>query len=450
MHSPRRCKSVGAWRTLALIASLAVAAGSARAAEPPVAPDASRTRSISVRDAAVLLMQAGRLAEARRALESLERANPKDNDVQFLLGMVAMQEKAYPEAIRRFRAVLARQPKAERVRLELARAFFLQKDYDNAERQFRFARAGDLPAAAMTNIDKYLFAIRQSRIWSYNLTVALAPDSNMNAGPALNAVDIYGLPFQLSSDAKRRGGVGESLGAGGEWSPPLTSTMRLRIGGQFDGIAYPDRTFNDMTLGVYAGPRIVLRRWDVSALVTGFERWYGDSFYNRGFGGSVQATFYVAPRLGLTGSVAAQAVTYRPPTSQGGPATSGSFGYFYTLSPLSVTSGGVSISRQDAGLAAYANTATQVQIAYYRDLPGGFSASIQPAYAWVDYDGPMAAFGVARRDRQWSVKATLLDRRIDIGGFTPKLQYIHTDNASDIELYRYQRDQALIGLTRSF
>ena len=205
-----------------------------------------------------------------------------------------------------------------------------------------------------------------------------------------------------------------------------------------------------MTLGVYAGPRLVYQRWDVSLLATGFERWYGRSFYNSGAGGSLQATFFATPRLGLTGSIGAQHVTYRPPAGQGGPAISGSAGFFYTLTAASVVSGGVSVSRQDAGQAVYSNTATQLQLGYFRDLPGGVSASIQPSVAEINYDSAQAGFGVARRDRQWQVRATLLDRRIDIAGFTPKLTYVHTDNDSDIGLYRYRRDQAQVGFTRSF
>ena len=442
-----------ALRFAGLLTVMGFIAGAARAqVAPPLTSLAAETsRPISERQAAVLLIQAHRLTEARRVLVALERADPRDSEVQFLLGMIAMEEKAYPQAIRRFRRILAREPSAVRVRLELGRAFYLEKDYDNAERQFRLARAGDLPPAATANVDKYLFAIRQERRFSYNLSFALAPDTNLNAGPSLSSVEIFGLPFQLSSDARRRSGLGVALGAGGEWSPPISGALRLRLGAQFDGVQYPSaRAFDDMTLGVYGGPRLVYRRWDVSLLATGFERWYGRSFYNSGVGGTLQTTYYATPRLGLTGSVGAQQVTYRPPAGQGGPAVSGSAGFFFTASSVSVVSGGLSVSRQQAGMSAYANTATQLQLGYFRDLPGGVSASIQPSVAEINYDSAQAGFGVARRDRQWQVRLTALDRRIDIAGFTPKLTYVHTDNASDIGLYRYRRDQGQIGFTRSF
>ena len=108
---------------------------------PPPAKPAPRTRTVTAVEAAELLIQGGRYAEARRVLDVLEKANPTDSQVQFLLAMVEVQAKQYPAAIRRFRRILIREPGVMRVRLELARAFFLEKDYDNAERQFRFARA---------------------------------------------------------------------------------------------------------------------------------------------------------------------------------------------------------------------------------------------------------------------------------------------------------------------
>lgn len=261
-------------------------------------------------------------------LTALERADPEDSEVQFLLGMIAVQEKDYTEAIRRFRRILVREPGVARVRLELARAFFLAEDYDNAERQFRLARAGDLPSVVMANIDQYLAAIRQKRRWSYNLSIAAAPNTNMNAGPNVTTVSLYGLPFTLSQETRRQSGLGAQIAAGGEWSPPITDSLHLRLGSQFTGTDYPrNGTFNDMTIAAYAGPRFLSSRWDVSPLITGFQQWYGNNFYNRGLGASMQMIYYPASNLGLTGVIGAQQVTYGPPAGQSGPAASGGLGF---------------------------------------------------------------------------------------------------------------------------
>ena len=396
-------------------------------------------------------MKAGRVADAKRVLTSLDSAKPANSEVQFLLGMIAMSEKNYDGAIAQFRRILAREPDVARVRLELARAFFLNADYDNAERQFRYARSGDLSDAAKENIDHYLGAIRVARQWSENLSLAIVPDTNINAGPSITTVGLYGLPFELSQDARQQSGIGTMLDAGGEWSPPISDSVRLRVGGQASDTDYPGHgEFNDLTAAGYAGPRFLAGAWEISPLVTGFERWYANRFYNEGVGGSLQTIYYYTPTLGFSGVIGAQQVTYAPPAGQSGPAISGALNVFYTVDPSSAVSAGISASRQDATFGVFSYTAKQIQLGYNRDLFDGWSVSPQTSFATVDYDSPLAAFGVARRDRLWVAQVALLNRRLDFYGFTPRIAYIYTHNSSDITLYAYNRNQIQIGLTRDF
>ena len=399
--------------------------------------------------AAERLMQAGRLAEARQMLETLARARPQDSELAFLRGMIAVQERNYRTAIHLFRGILVREPNAMRVRLELGRAFYLAKDYDNAERQFRFARAGDAPPAVKANIDRYLTAIRDARRLTYSFGVSVAPDTNVNAGPSIGDLDIYGLPFQLSDDARRQSGVGLVLDGAGEWSPSLGG-VRLRLGGQFHVIDYRAGAFDDATLAGYAGPRFVRGQWELSPLLTGYERWYGNRFYSGGIGGDLQAAYYPAARVGFHGDIGVQQVRFGLPAGQDGPAVSGALGFFYTLGPSSRLSGSISAVRQNAQLSVFSNTAGQVGLGFYCDLPRGYSISFEPSYAQIDYDAALPAFGVARRDRRWAAELAILNRRIDVFGFTPQLSYTHTHNTSDIALYAYDRDQVQVGLTRAF
>lgn len=45
---------------------------------------------------------------------------------------------------------------------------------------------------------------------------------------------------------------------------------------------------------------------------------------------------------------------------------------------------------------------------------------------------------------------TLLNRRFDYHGFTPRISYTFTDQRSNIALYSYTRHQFQIGLTTQF
>jgi hypothetical protein len=436
---------------LALLVWPAISAAS----DAPAAPTATieqggRTRAISGMQAAMALMQAGKIIEARKVLLALEQSQPNDSQTQFLLGLIAVQQKAYSEAIRRFRRILVHEPGAARVRLELARAFFLNHDWDNAERQFRLARAARLPAGAIANIDQYLYAIRQSRRWSYNVSLAAAPDTNLNAGPAVGQIDIFGLPFQLSDQTRHHSGVGAAVDLGGGWSTPASRRLRLSLGAQFHGLIYPNHDFDDLSLAVYAGPELLLRRWDVGVRAVAFRRWYGDRDYNRGAGGSLNGVYYLSSRFGLAGSAGAQMIRFAALPEQDGVAASGSLGGFYAPDPLSLARASIAVTRQTAKTRAYAYTAEQLILGYDRDLPGGLSVSLEPSVAHSRYDAPLAAFGKVRADWQWTAQVTLLDRRIDVAGFTPRLLYAFTRNESDIPLYSYQRNRFEIGVTRVF
>ena len=382
----------------------------------PRAPRAAQP--ITLQQAAELLIQAGKFDEAKKVLLALEKQDPRDSQTQFLLAMVSMTQKDYQAAIHRLRQILVREPGVLRVRLELARAFYLENDYDNAERQFRFARAGDTPDAVKANIDRYLYAIRLARRFSYNISVAAAPDTNLNAGPSISAVSIFGLPFQLSEQARQQSGVGATLDAGGEWSPSIADHVRMRLGAQLHRNDYSGSAFDDMTLSTYAGPKFIGSRWEISPLLTGFRRWYGNQFYNDGFGGTLQGTYYPMPKLGVTASIGGQEFTFLE-KGMNGPASTLSLSAFYTLDTASVFSSTLSTARQSARLPVYSNTAWQLQLGYYRDLPGGFSVAVQPSFVDINYDAQYVAFGNTRRDRQWSSQISLLNRRIDFWGFTP-------------------------------
>jgi hypothetical protein len=414
------------------------------------APAPQSAVPISETVAAALLMQAGRIDEAEAVLTQALAANPNDSQAQFLLGLIAIAQMDYDTAIAQFRAILVREPNAERVRLELARAFFLKEEYDNAARQFRFARAGELPPEVTANIDQYLGAIARLREWSYNFSLALAEDTNINAATDLRQVDIFGLPFVLSDDARRTSGTGIAVNAGAEWSPLLTGNVKARVGTQVHRAEYSGGTFDDMTVSGHVGPEILFPRTQLVLLTTGFQRWFGNETFNSGAGGRISVAHALRPRLQLGSFVDAQSISFKTGSAQNGWIGSAALSLTFTISPSSSVRGVAGFGTRDARADAYSSTTWWGAIGYYRDLPFGFSVYAEPNYSRTRYHAPLVGFGAARSDRVWSIRAELLNRRIDYRGFTPKLSLYYADQASNIPLYSYSRSQASIALTREF
>lgn len=403
---------------------------------------------------AEMLMTRGRFADARKLLD--EQAahesgeQKRDNQVQFLLGLLDMQDKDYDGAIAHFHRVLVSEPNQVRVRLELGRAYFLKNDYANAQRQFLYARAGKLPKAVLTNIDRFLSAIRQKKTFTWTLTFAVVPDSNLNAGPATDTVSLYGLPFQLSPDARANSGVGLSADLGAEWSPRIGERTKWRLGAGLHRVQYRQTEFDDMTLSVYTGPHLTLKRWDINLLGNVARRWFGDRPYSISYGPSADVTYYLNQRLGLGLAASLSQVNYHLNPLQNGLNASVSGSFFLASSPSSFIRGGVTIGRQEARFPGYAYESRQVGLSYTRELPGGITVGLAPSVTFLNYDAALAAFTAPRRDRQYAAQVSVLDRKIVWFGLTPRIAYTVIRNNSNIALYTFKRNRFEIGLTSTF
>ncbi|HEY4076157.1 MAG TPA: surface lipoprotein assembly modifier [Rhizomicrobium sp.] len=405
---------------------------------------------LSEEQAAQLLIANDRLDDAKKVLEHALATKPDDSELQFLRATVAVAEKDYDTAISLFRRILVREPQAERVRLELGRAFFLKGDYDNADRQFRFARAGDINDAVKANIDHFLSAINRLREWTVNFSIALAPDTNQNAATSASQISIFGLPFALDPHARRQSGIGMAGDIGGEWSPLLSNNVKARIGADAYRVEYSGGQFDDMTISGYAGPQLLFSDWDISALVTGFQRWYANQPYVSGIGGKLAADYGITSNLLVGASVGGQAVTNSFVPEQSGPLYSTQAQATYVLSPSSLFQLQAGLNRQDAQIAPYSYSGYWFGGGYQQDLPFGFSAGFQPSYYITRYDEALAAFGKTRSDNAVMLAFTLLNRRFEYHGFTPRFSYIFTEQHSNIALYSYTRNQFQIGVTSLF
>jgi tetratricopeptide (TPR) repeat protein len=411
---------------------------------------ATSTAPVSLEALITALLQQERFDEARRIVEPLLKSDPKNTQLLFLTGLIAFGRGDTQRAIAIFREILIDHPDAERVRLELARAFFVAKDYGNAARQFNFARAGHPPAPVLANIDRYLFAIRQAKALSYSLEISVAPDTNLNGGSASQEVTLYGLPFDLSDDARRRSGVGLEVDASGEWAPRLSPATRLRLGASAQRREYSGGRFDDLTAAAYAGPRFVTPRWDLSLLATANRRWYGGVLYSTGRGARITATYYPSPQIALTTDLGSQQIDFDSATYMNGRLTSLGETAMFALTPSSgviVKAGG---ARHNAGVEAYSNRNGYLSAGYFRDFPHGFSAYVETAASLTRYDAAVAAFGRRRVDVSSSTTVNVLNRHIVFSRFTPRLSYTYTSQHSTIPLYRFDRSRLEMGLTTQF
>src|SRR6185437_2906944 len=106
---------------------------------------------------------------------------------------------------------------------------------------------------------------------------------------------------------------------------------------------------------------------------------------------------------------------------QNGVGRSATATFLLTPTAASIVSGTVTAGRQDAKIPSYAFNSRQFGVSYTREFVGGITAGVSPTFTTIDYDAALAAFSVARRDRQYAVQVSLLERKIDFHGLTPRL-----------------------------
>jgi hypothetical protein len=205
-----------------------------------------------------------------------------------------------------------------------------------------------------------------------------------------------------------------------------------------------------MTISAYGGPQWLFKNWDVSMLATGFKRWFGNQDYADGGGGKLAADYGITSDWLASASVGVQTVTNDFIPEQSGPLWSVQTQASYVTSPSSLFQLQIGFDRQDARADPYAYSSVWFGSGYQQDLPMGFSAAVQSSVFLTHYDSPLPAFGKIRADETLMLAVSVLNRRMEYHGFTPRLGYVFTTQNSNIPLYRFNRNQFQIGLTSLF
>jgi tetratricopeptide (TPR) repeat protein len=417
---------------------------------PPTAH--SEPRTIPLPDAARLAISLGDLKAAEDILVIALNADPSSTDALFLMGEVESREGSYDKAVPYYRRILVDHPGLVRVRLDLARALYETHDDEAAEYHFRLALADpDLPQSVIDNVYRYLAAIRQRKRYTFFFELGVAPDTNINAAPALDQVTLFGLPFTLSEPAKQKSGVGIVVNTNGEYLTPLAPDIRLRTGASLYRAEYPGSdAFDDMQLRLDAGPQFLFNRSDVSVLAVLGKRWFGNDPYNEGHGGRIEASRLLTDNLRLEGYIEGLDLSYHTQTFLDGFTVNGVLFSTYGLSSSSfvrlITGAGTERTQSPA----FSNFSLRLGTAYQQDFPYGLTAYLEPDVTVTQYDATNVLFGMRRHDTTVSARLALNKRDWQVLGFSPVFSYTFTRNYSNIDFFGFTRHQLELGMTRDF
>ena len=433
---------------LVLLLAVGVAPSVAGAQEP----QRSEISAETLIEAARAALAQGALDDAELLLDGVDPTSEEHiDDLDFLYGTIAMARGDWETAIARFRAMLSRDPTLVRVRLDLALAYFQARQDGRATYHFRQALgAPDLPPAARDNALVFLDEIRRRKTWSVSTAVALAPDNNINAATRARIVELFGLPAELSEDARQTSGVGLSVNVSGTYEARLSPDLRFRTSAGLSTRTYRKRQFNNRTVTVRAGPRFLFEKFDLRPAVTGRLRQLGGELYVRAGGLEVSGDWQAAPEWRLSGALSAERLFYETFLGNG-------HGYGAQVSVTrafgQATSVRVDTAVRRESVESEANSWRQlvVGVSVMRELPGGFVVTVGPSYQLRNHDRAIPIFGPdARRDRTRVGQIKLSNRNFSVRGFIPEITVRNERRNSNLSLYGYTRTVAEFGLVRTF
>lgn len=359
------------------------------------------------------------------------------------------------EAIAAFRPLLIERPDLIRVRLEFARALFLKGEDEIARDHFEYALAGNPPEAVKANIRRFLRAIRARRRWDASLGFALLPDSNVASGTGKRIIHLYGLPFRLD-DKQDKSGVGAHLWGSFEYQWPWTNQVRLITGSSFSVKDYSASKHDDVTAGVQLGPRVLLTpKWEASVLSNLRVNWRGGARYSHDVGATWRTEYSFTPRLRGFGSLSTDKRFYRGSRNNplNGALLGATIGASYVATSTVRVRGSYSHGRERPGAERWRNESHRVAAGATVLLPRGFTLGGGLEYRWKSYRThwrPLVIDGSGRRDRTRMVTASVLNRKIEVLGFSPKLVLIHERQGSNAQIYGYDRVRMELQVTRLF
>ncbi len=444
--------------------------------------------------AAEKLLEMGRAEEALTLIRPVAEARPDSNQAAFTTGLAALAtadfavgkgvkrsdpdvKDNYKLAVHSFRGMLVEDPSQLRVRLELARALFsrgnciqpptnlfkhlLGDDCWAAEQHFLRVLGSDVPPQVILNVRRFIQICRARKRATGSLSLAIAPDTNVNTSTSAQTVNIFGLPFQLDDQARATSGIGVVASFGSEIQRPLPkfkwmpgSAVRLRVGGSIFRREYSGGDFDDSNYGLYAGPRFINSKGQMSILFQADQRAVNGRPYSRQYGLRVEGVRLVTRRIWVGGTLEGSRQTAL--SSQGpigGPGLSWnaqSFANVAILPSLSVRFMGGS-GRENTDRLATRHRSRWVGVMGTYDLPFGFTMTAAQQYFLTDFDQPNALFSPQPPNtRLWFSRLGLHNRKIQIRGFSPSLSIIREDRDSNLTLYQYQRYRAEGGVVRVF
>lgn len=376
-------------------------------------------------------------------------------------------------AIEALQALIASAPEFQRARLELAVAYYRAALFEDARRNAE-AVLNDPTTPPQVKETVQLFLTRVTQLeeaaaatrhtFSRRFSFGIGHDSNVNAGPSADVIDINGATFALTPGSTERGAAfaNAALQLDHVYRIPGsiavgkgTASVQWRSGASLYRRVYRDESeFNLDVVSLNTGPAFLSSGAWRAQLRTQFDylRLGGDKLGH--YIGINPSISFVQGRTEYTldGSLTRREYSRSQDVNKTGNRYGLGLGVTHRLDKEWVLQGGVSLARQDAKVdyETYLSRSVNAGAVWYGWADGSVFGRV--SYRVSDHDGQEPLFGVSREDKvkQVTLGATqsLRSGPLDKWRLTGRVSY--TDAGSNVGIYDYRRTELYAELGRAF
>ncbi len=439
--------------------ALAVATPAVAQTAPECADGTCRIRltPAQLEAAAERLVRARRFDEAKPLVAALGQAPDFRMQSRFLTGYIAAETGHPKQAAEQYRAILADDPSQTGVRLALAKAMLALHEPGAADRQFAIAEQDDqLPPEVLRTIRTVRDTIRAQRPWQLDVSIGLAPDTNINNATSLDTITVNlgntPIPVELDDRARAKSGIGQTAEISARLRLPAAEHLTVLADLDGNGTNYSGRDFDDYVVQAAGGVEYALTgKTRVSIEAVGAQRWYGGEAVSRQAGLRLggQATLDPAHRVGVQLDLRRTKALFDDRYSgwQAGLYAT----YEQALAPTLLVSAGPFVRRDWLNDSAVSNTEVGANVGIGGALPLGINFGLSAGASRAVYDAPMPFFDAdPRRDWRFVTRATLGNRKIALLGLSPQIGLSWTRIDSSIGFYDAARTRFEFSLVRYF
>jgi len=398
------------------------------------------------------LVESGRSAEAY----ALGQKHPEElgkPDFDFYYGIASIDAGHAGEGVLALERYVIQFPDNDRARLELARGYFVLGELVRAREEFENVQKKNPPPNVQATIDRFMDSIRAQETRytttsTFYLEAGGGVDSNVNSGASDSVINVPTLgAIQLSPAGVKSSDDFMQIAAGGNVSHPVAPGVALLGGVSYDGKfngKSENKQFDLQTLGGYGGFSVLKDRnlWratvSLSTLEVGSARFRDVS----SLGGEWHRQIDEFNTFSLFGQLARLEYPQSPVRNSDfyGLGAGWRRAFVATMQP---------VLQLQALAGSERNIASPVRDDLSRRLVTLRAAvSFNPAPKWAAslgfnytpsrFRADDVLFGVKRNDDYYGLDGTLSYRWTKKASV--RLEYLHQDNRSNIDLYKYDRD----------